>query len=161
MQQTPAIRLKIVVQTETDGIDFRMYSQRPFKWYLTRLPKLKINYWLLGLILTKPWWFLFSGQGFGILIWKHVGTQKISSQSSKLVVSCRTLYIYMPPRRTGMNNEDFHSRPHYYLYSTGKWLTDASNLSFCSALPIIRSWTGFTCNAHGPLCLKQSSGISQ
>ena len=23
-------------------------------------------------------------QGFGILIWKHVGTQKISTQSSKL-----------------------------------------------------------------------------
>ena len=30
--------------------------------------------------------------GFGILIWKHVGTQKISTQSSKLVVSCRSLY---------------------------------------------------------------------
>ena len=29
---------------------------------------------------------------FGILIWKHVGTQKISSQSSKLRVSCRSLY---------------------------------------------------------------------
>ena len=26
-------------------------------------------------------------QGFGILIWKHVGTQKISTQNSKLVVS--------------------------------------------------------------------------
>ena len=31
-------------------------------------------------------------QGFGILTWKHVGTQKISTQSSKLVVSCRSLY---------------------------------------------------------------------
>ena len=31
-------------------------------------------------------------QGFGILIWKHVGTQKISTRSSKLVVSCRSLY---------------------------------------------------------------------
>ena len=30
--------------------------------------------------------------GFGILIWKHVGTQKISAQSSKLVVSRRSLY---------------------------------------------------------------------
>ena len=30
--------------------------------------------------------------GFGILTWKHVGTQKISTQSSKLVVSCRSLY---------------------------------------------------------------------
>ena len=32
------------------------------------------------------------GHGFGILTWKHVGTQKISTQSSKLVVSCRSLY---------------------------------------------------------------------
>ena len=31
-------------------------------------------------------------QGFGILTWKHVGTQKISTQNSKLVVSCRSLY---------------------------------------------------------------------
>ena len=31
-------------------------------------------------------------QGFGILIWKDVGTQKISTQSSKSVVSCRSLY---------------------------------------------------------------------
>ena len=60
----------------------------------------------VGLILTKLWWFLFSGygqmdrqtdgqtdrQGFGILIWKHVGTQKISTQNSKLVVSRRSLY---------------------------------------------------------------------
>ena len=30
--------------------------------------------------------------GFGILTWKHVGTQKISTQSSKLVVSRRSLY---------------------------------------------------------------------
>ena len=30
--------------------------------------------------------------GFRILTWKHVGTQKISTQSSKLVVSCRSLY---------------------------------------------------------------------
>ena len=64
----------------------------------------------VGLILTKLRWFLFSGYGqmdrrtdgqtdgqtdipgFGILIWKHVGTQKIPTQSSKLVVSCRSLY---------------------------------------------------------------------
>ena len=32
------------------------------------------------------------GHGFGILTWKHVGTQKISIQSSKLVVSRRSLY---------------------------------------------------------------------
>ena len=30
--------------------------------------------------------------GFGILTWKHVGTQKILTQNSKLVVSCRSLY---------------------------------------------------------------------
>ena len=51
----------------------------------------------VGLILTKLWWFLFSGcrqtdAVFGILTWKHVGTQKISIQSSKLVVSCWSLY---------------------------------------------------------------------
>ena len=32
------------------------------------------------------------GHGFGILIWKHVGTQNILTQSSKLVVSRRSLY---------------------------------------------------------------------
>ena len=53
----------------------------------------------VGLILTKLGWFLFSGygqtdrHGFGILIWKHVCTQKISTQSSKLVVSRRSLYV--------------------------------------------------------------------
>ena len=30
--------------------------------------------------------------GFGILTWKHVDTQKISTQSTKLVVSRRSLY---------------------------------------------------------------------
>ena len=59
-----------------------------------------------GLILTKLRGFLFSGcgqtdrrtdgqtdrHGFGILTWKHVDTQKISTQSSKLVVSRRSLY---------------------------------------------------------------------
>ena len=32
------------------------------------------------------------GHGFGILTWKHVGTQKISTQNLKLVVSRRSLY---------------------------------------------------------------------
>ena len=32
------------------------------------------------------------GHGFGILTWKNVDTQKISTQSSKLVVSRRSLY---------------------------------------------------------------------
>ena len=31
-------------------------------------------------------------QGFGILTWKLVGTQKILTQSSKLVVNCWSLY---------------------------------------------------------------------
>ena len=39
--------------------------------------------------------------GFGILIWKHVGTQKISTQSSKLGVSCRSLYA---SPEVGMHN---------------------------------------------------------
>ena len=52
----------------------------------------------VGLIFTKLGKFSFLGvpktdrRGFGILIWKHVGTQKISTQSSKLVVSRRSLY---------------------------------------------------------------------
>ena len=60
---------------------------------------------IVGLILAKPGCFLFSGYGqtdghdFGILIGKHVGTQKISTQSSINStqssisgVSCRSLY---------------------------------------------------------------------
>ena len=30
---------------QTDGIDFGMTSQRPLKWYMTRLSKLKISWW--------------------------------------------------------------------------------------------------------------------
>ena len=45
-------------------------------------------------------------QGFGILIWKHVGTQKISTQSSKLGVSCRSLYASPDDR---MNNENIRA----------------------------------------------------
>ena len=41
---------------------------------------------------------------FGILTWKHVVTQKILAQSSKLVVGCRFLYAYMStPIWTGMH----------------------------------------------------------
>ena len=65
----------------------------------------------VGLILTKLWWFLFSGcgqtdrQGFWILIWKHVGnTKKISTQSSKLRVSCRLRVMH--PRMTRMHNKN-------------------------------------------------------
>ena len=39
--------------------------------------------------------------GFGILTWKHADTQKISTQSSKLVVSRQSLYT---SRRPGMHN---------------------------------------------------------
>ena len=46
----------------------------------------------------KIGWFYFLGvrtdrekHDFRILIWKHVGTQKISTQSSKLEISCRSL----------------------------------------------------------------------
>ena len=78
----------------------------------------------VGLILTKPGWFLFSGygqmdrqmdrHGFGILTWKHVGTQKISIQNSKLVVSC-AVDPYMPPRRTGMHNKKKFTKLLIYL----------------------------------------------
>ena len=78
-----------------------------FPWCSTREDlSIDVSITNVGLILTKIGWFLFSryeqmneqtdGQtdrsGFGILIWKIVGTQKISSQSSKLGVSCRSLY---------------------------------------------------------------------
>ena len=45
-------------------------------------------------------------QDFRILIRKYEGTQKISTQSSKLRVSYQYLiqYIYMHPRMTGMHN---------------------------------------------------------
>ena len=48
-----------------------------------------------GAVLTRGDFFLgvrTDRHGFGILIWKHVGTQKISTQSSKLMVSRRSLY---------------------------------------------------------------------
>ena len=37
--------------------------------------------------------------GFGILLWKHVGTQKILTQNQWLAAD-----PYMHPRRTGMHN---------------------------------------------------------
>ena len=73
-----------------------------FPWCSTREDlSIDVSITNVGLILTKLWWYLFSGcgqtdrtdrRGFGILTWKHVGTQKISTQSSKLVVSRRSLY---------------------------------------------------------------------
>ena len=54
-KQSPAIRLKIMVQT--DGIDFRMYllskTFQFFKWYMTRLTKHKIN-WRRGKQCASP-----------------------------------------------------------------------------------------------------------
>ena len=74
-----------------------------FPWCSTREDlSIDVSFTNVGLISTKLWWLLFSGcgqmdrrtdrHGFGILTWKHVGTQKISTQSSKLVVSRRFLY---------------------------------------------------------------------
>ena len=70
-----------------------------FPWCSTREDlSIDVSITNVGLILTKLWWYLFSGcgqtdrHGFGIVTWKHVGTQKISTQSSKLVVSRRSLY---------------------------------------------------------------------
>ena len=82
-----------------------------FPWRSTREDlSIDVSITNLGLILTKLRGFLFSGcgqtdgrtdrqtdgqtdrHGFGILTWKHVDTQKISTQSSKLVVSRRSLY---------------------------------------------------------------------
>ena len=74
-----------------------------FPWYSTR-EDLSIDASItnVGLIMTNLRGFLFSGcgqtdgrtdrHGFGIVTWKHVDTQKISTQSSKLVVSRRSLY---------------------------------------------------------------------
>ena len=98
--------------------EFRTFLQKKnqilgFSWCSTREDlSIDVSITNVGLILTKLEWFLFSGygqmdrrtdrrtdrqtdrqtdrHGFRILIWKHVGTQKISTQSSKLVVSCRS-----------------------------------------------------------------------
>ena len=78
-----------------------------FPWCSTREDlSIDVSITNVGLILTKLWWYLFSGcgqtdgrtdgqtdrHGFGIVTWKHLGTQKISTQSSKLLVSRRSLY---------------------------------------------------------------------
>ena len=88
----------------TSQIQFRTFLKKKnqFFWFpccSTREDlSIDVSITNVGLILTKLWWYLFSGygqtdrHGFGILIWKHVGTQKISTQSSKLVVSRRFLY---------------------------------------------------------------------
>ena len=52
------------------------------------------------------------GHGFGILIWKHVGTQKISTQRSKLVVSRRSLYA-SPEDGEAYRDENGNTEPQY------------------------------------------------
>ena len=55
-----------------------------------------VSFTIVGLILTKLGWFLevrTDRHDFGILKWKNVGAHKISTQSSKLGVSCRSLFI--------------------------------------------------------------------
>ena len=87
----------------TVKIQFRTFLKRNsifgFPWCSTREDlSIYVSITNVGLILTKLWWFIFSWygqtdrQGFGILMWKHVGTQKIWTQRSKLEVSCRSLY---------------------------------------------------------------------
>ena len=74
----------------TDRIQFK-FSHFGLPWGSTREDlSIDVSITNVGLILTKLWWYLFSGcgdrqtdrHGFGILLWKHVGTQKISTQSS-------------------------------------------------------------------------------
>ena len=88
----------------TSRIQFRTFLKKKnqifwFPWCSTREDlSVDVSITNVGLILTKLWWYLYSGygqtdrHGFGILTWKQVGTQKISTQCSKLVVSCRSLY---------------------------------------------------------------------
>ena len=98
---------------ESQNSNFELFWKKirilRFPWCSTREDlSIVVSITNVGLILTKLWWFLFSGygqmdgrtdgrtdrqtHGFGILICKHVGPQKISTQSSKLVVSRRFLY---------------------------------------------------------------------
>ena len=67
--------------------------------------QLATNVTNVGLILTKSQRQTGSqAQGFGILKWKHVGTQKIDLKRSKLVVSHRFLISYM--RHASLENGD-------------------------------------------------------
>ena len=90
---------QLFVKSQNSNFNKKKNQFFGFPWCSTREDlSIDVSITNVGLILTKLWWFLFSGcgqtdgQGFGILTWKHVGTQKISTQSSKLVVSRRSLY---------------------------------------------------------------------
>ena len=104
-------QLFVKSQNSNFGLFWKINQIFGFPWCSTREDlSIDVSITNVGLILTKLWWFLFSGygqtdgqtdrrtdrqtdrHGFGILLWKHVGTQKISTQSSKLVVSRRSLY---------------------------------------------------------------------
>ena len=79
-------------------------------------------------------WFLFSGygqtdkqrHGFGIIKWKHVGTQKISTQNSKLGVSCRSLSTNAP------------RNPCKVVYCRVDFMNNFVNLNFIKHA--LRSW---------------------
>ena len=74
-----------------------------FPWCSTRkVLSTDVSITNVGLILISFFGIRTDRQGFGILIWKHVDTQKISTQSSKLVVSSQSLYA---SRRSGMHIE--------------------------------------------------------
>ena len=103
---------QVFVKSQNSNFQLKKKNQIfGFPWCSTREDlSIDVSITTVGLILTKLWWFLFSGwgqtdrqtdrqtdgqtdrHGFGILIWKHVGTQKISTQSSKLMVSRLSLY---------------------------------------------------------------------
>ena len=87
-----------ILREEIHVFGFPTFYFPIYPWCSTRKDlSIDVSITNVGLILTKPGWFFFLGvrtdrHGFGILTWKHVGTQKISTQISKLVVSCRSLY---------------------------------------------------------------------
>ena len=112
----------ILALRQKSKFEFRTFLKKKnqifgFPWCSTREDlSIDVSITNEGLILTKLRWFLFSGygqtdtHGFGILTWKHVGTQKISTQNSKLVVSRRSLYA--SPEEVGciisyFNNKTF------------------------------------------------------
>ena len=91
---------QLFVKSQNSNFELKKNQIFGFPWCSTREDlSIDISITNVGPILTKLRGFLFSGcgqtvrtDGFGILTWKHVDTQKISTQSSKLVVSRRSLY---------------------------------------------------------------------
>ena len=60
---------------------------------------------LLLVCTTSATVFATDRHDFGVLIWKHVCTQKISTQSSKIKVSCRSLYATLDDGDAIVNGE--------------------------------------------------------